>query len=395
MDDLEKVETIRTKCNVSYTDAKAALDAADGNVLDAIIWLESQGKTQTTSAHAATESAPADEPSAEMVAAQAAYEKSSEKTDFSKKMDSVWEYLKKLFRLSLDTKFIATRRDAIILNIPILIPIVALFAWGATIWLMLIGLFFGMRYRIDSDGDVPGSINNLMDHAADGRTAVDLALERDYDLILLDVLLPQLNGMEVLRRVRKHKDVPVIMVTARDAVMDKVAGLDAGADDYLTKPFAIEELFARIRVALKRSEAVRAASGVGGVGAGEGVASGAVGNAAAIPPTGDSAKTSAVPSPATLAVGSVALDPDRREVTVGGSPIVLTAREFDVLALLMAHAETVLTRERIAHEALGYEYVGDTNNVDVHIAHLRAKIEDAGGARIIQTVRGVGYVCRA
>lgn len=226
-----------------------------------------------------------------------------------------------------------------------------------------------------------------VEHAADGRTAVDLALERDYDLILLDVLLPQLNGMEVLRRVRKHKDVPVIMVTARDAVMDKVAGLDAGADDYLTKPFAIEELFARIRVALKRSEAVRAASGVG---AGEGAT-----GAAAIPPAGDSAKTSAVPSPAALTVGSVALDPDRREVTVGGSPIVLTAREFDVLALLMAHAETVLTRERIAHEALGYEYVGDTNNVDVHIAHLRAKIEDGGSARIIQTVRGVGYVCRA
>lgn len=230
-----------------------------------------------------------------------------------------------------------------------------------------------------------------VEHAADGRTAVDLALERDYDLILLDVLLPQLNGMEVLRRVRKHKDVPVIMVTARDAVMDKVAGLDAGADDYLTKPFAIEELFARIRVALKRSEAVRAASGVGGVGAGEG-ATGA--GTAATSPASDSAKTSAVPSPAVLTVGSVALDPDRREVIVGSSTIVLTAREFDVLALLMAHAGTVLTRERIAHEALGYEYVGDTNNVDVHIAHLRAKIEDAGGARIIQTVRGVGYVCR-
>lgn len=230
-----------------------------------------------------------------------------------------------------------------------------------------------------------------VEHTADGRTAVDLALERDYDLILLDVLLPQLNGMEVLRRVRKHKDVPVIMVTARDAVMDKVAGLDAGADDYLTKPFAIEELFARIRVALKRSEAVRAASGVGGVGAGEG-ATGA--GTAATSPASDSAKTSAVPSPAVLTVGSVVLDPDRREVTVGGSPIALTAREFDVLALLMAHAGTVLTRERIAHEALGYDYVGDTNNVDVHIAHLRAKIEDAGGARIIQTVRGVGYVCR-
>lgn len=232
-----------------------------------------------------------------------------------------------------------------------------------------------------------------VEHAADGRTAVDLALERNYDLILLDVLLPQLNGMEVLRRVRKHKDVPVIMVTARDAVMDKVAGLDAGADDYLTKPFAIEELFARIRVALKRSEAVRAASGVGGVGAD--VASGTGVGAAAIPPVSDSAQASASPSPATLTVGSVVLDPDRREVTVGGSPIALTAREFDVLALLMAHAETVLTRERIAHEALGYDYVGDTNNVDVHIAHLRAKIEDAGGTRIIQTVRGVGYVCRA
>ena len=230
-----------------------------------------------------------------------------------------------------------------------------------------------------------------VEHASDGRTAVDLALERDYDLILLDVLLPQLNGMEVLRRVRKHKDVPVIMVTARDAVMDKVAGLDAGADDYLTKPFAIEELFARIRVALKRAEAARAASGVGGVEAGEG-ATGA--GTSATSPAGDSAKTSAVPSPTALAVGSVALDPDRREVTVGGSPIALTAREFDVLALLMAHAGTVLTRERIAHEALGYDYVGDTNNVDVHIAHLRAKIEDAGGARIIQTVRGVGYVCR-
>lgn len=232
-----------------------------------------------------------------------------------------------------------------------------------------------------------------VEHAADGRTAVDLALERDYDLILLDVLLPQLNGMEVLRRVRKHKDVPVIMVTARDAVMDKVAGLDAGADDYLTKPFAIEELFARIRVALKRSEAVRAASGVGG-GAGAGVASGTAAGIATMSPATDTAQTAAAPSPAALAVGSVALDPDRREVTVGGSPIALTAREFDVLALLMAHAGTVLTRERIAHEALGYEYVGDTNNVDVHIAHLRAKIEDAGGARIIQTVRGVGYVCR-
>ena len=181
-----------------------------------------------------------------------------------------------------------------------------------------------------------------VEHAADGRTAVDLALERDYDLILLDVLLPQLNGMEVLRRVRKHKDVPVIMVTARDAVMDKVAGLDAGADDYLTKPFAIEELFARIRVALKRSEAVRAASGVGGVSAGAGVASGTAAGIATMPPATDTAQTAATPSHAALTVDSVALDPDRREVTVGGSPIALTAREFDVLALLMAQVRFVM-----------------------------------------------------
>ena len=174
--------------------------------------------------------------------------------------------------------------------------------------------------------------------------------------------------------------------------MSILAALDRSTE---TKPFAIEELFARIRVALKRSEAVRAASGVGGAGAGAGMAGSVDGSAAAMPPVSDSTQVSASPSPATLAVGSVALDPNRREVTVGGSPIVLTAREFDVLALLMAHAGTVLTRERIAREALGYEYVGDTNNVDVHIAHLRAKIEDAGGARIIQTVRGVGYVCRA
>ena len=139
---------------------------------NAIIWLESRGKTQTTSAHAATESAPVDEPSAEMVAAQAAYEV-ERKDRLLQKMDGVWELPQKLFRLSLDTKFIATRRDAVNPqhSIPQL-PIVALFAWGATIWLMLIGLFFGMRYRIDSDGDVPGSINNLMDHAADAADGI-------------------------------------------------------------------------------------------------------------------------------------------------------------------------------------------------------------------------------
>ncbi len=223
--------------------------------------------------------------------------------------------------------------------------------------------------------------------------AIAAASSQTPSIVLLDLGLPDMDGVKVVESVRTWSGMPIIVVSARSEDADKIRALDAGADDYLTKPFAIEELFARIRVALKRSEAVRAASGVGGIGTG---AAGGTGvGATAMPPVSDSTQVSASLSPATLAVGSVALDPDRREVTVGGSPIALTAREFDVLALLMAHAETVLTRERIAHEALGYEYMGDTNNVDVHIAHLRAKIEDAGGARIIQTVRGVGYVCRA
>ena len=228
----------------------------------------------------------------------------------------------------------------------------------------------------------------------DGAKAYDLLLNEAFDLLILDLNLPGMDGLELLRHIRTEQpELRVLILSARSQLSDKVAGLDLGADDYLTKPFAIEELFARIRVALKRSEAVRAASGVGGVEAG--MAGGADVGAVAMPPVSGSTQASASPSPATLAVGSVALDPGRREVTVGGSPIALTAREFDVLALLMEHAETVLTRERVAREALGYEYVGDTNNVDVHIAHLRAKIEDAGSARIIQTVRGVGYVCRA
>lgn len=204
--------------------------------------------------------------------------------------------------------------------------------------------------------------NYEVDKAADGRAGVELALSRDYDLILLDILLPQLNGMEVLRRIRRESSTPVIMLTARDAVMDKVAGLDAGADDYITKPFAIEELLARIRVALKRREAS----------AGE--------------MQGTSSKA--------ILVKGVSLDVDRREVTVGEEPVELTNREFEVLHLLMAHVGVVMSRERLATEALGYEFVGETNNVDVHIAHLRARIDDRFGIKLITTVRGVGYVIR-
>lgn len=197
---------------------------------------------------------------------------------------------------------------------------------------------------------------------ADGRAAVDRALGDDFDLVLLDILLPQLNGMEVLRRVRREKDVPVIMLTARDAVMDKVAGLDAGADDYVTKPFAIEELLARVRVALKRHA-----------------------------PGPDAAADA--PS-AALAVGEVTLDPDRHEVTARGERVELTGREFEILRQLMARPGRVLTREQLVRDALGYDFVGETNVVDVHIAHLRAKIDDRFDVKLITTVRGVGYVVR-
>ncbi|MDI9591145.1 MAG: response regulator transcription factor [Acidobacteriota bacterium] len=204
-----------------------------------------------------------------------------------------------------------------------------------------------------------------IDKAADGRAGVDAALSEDYDLILLDVLLPQLNGLEVLRRIRRESTVPVIMLTARDAVMDKVAGLDAGADDYITKPFAIEELLARIRVALKRRETA-------------------------------SSSATAAPEPAhhVLSIRGVTLDVERHEVKVGDDPIELTNREFEVLKALMENRNVVMTRDRLAHVACGYDFVGETNIIDVYIRHLRSKIDDRHGIKLITTVRGVGYVIR-
>ncbi|MFC2706276.1 MAG: response regulator transcription factor [Olsenella profusa] len=200
---------------------------------------------------------------------------------------------------------------------------------------------------------------------ADGRAAVEAALAQDFDLILLDVMLPGLNGLEVLRRIRRTRDTPTIMLTARDAVMDKVAGLDAGADDYVTKPFAIEELLARIRVALKRHE-----------------------------PTGPAAGTTGAEAGAHLASGGVCLDLEAHELTVRGREVELTNSEFEVLRVLLEHAGVVMARERIASEALGYELMGETNNVDVHVAHLRRKIDGMLGRQLISTVRGVGYVIR-
>ena len=198
---------------------------------------------------------------------------------------------------------------------------------------------------------------NSVDKAEDGRTGLDMALSNDYDLILLDVMLPGINGFEVLRRVRAKKETPVILVTARDAVMDKVSGLDAGADDYITKPFAIEELLARIRVALKRKGASAAVS-------------------------------------RQLTVGKVTIDQDRHEVCVDGNPVELTNYEFELLRILMENCNIVLDRERLINEIWGYDYDGETNVVDVYIRHLRTKIDDKYGIKLIRTVRGVGYVIK-
>ena len=199
-----------------------------------------------------------------------------------------------------------------------------------------------------------------IEKAEDGRAGLELALSRDFDLILLDIMLPQISGMEVLRRLRREKDTPVILLTARDAVMDKVAGLDAGADDYITKPFAIEELLARIRVTLKRHVPAAATA----------------------------------PATNVIAVHGVSLDVDRHEVTVGEEPVLLTNREFEVLRALMTNKNIVQSREQLAHTALGYDYIGESNVIDVYIRQLRSKIDERFGIKLISTVRGVGYVVK-
>lgn len=192
--------------------------------------------------------------------------------------------------------------------------------------------------------------------ALNGRTGCALALSEPFDLILLDILLPELNGMEVLRRIRRSSSVPVIMLTARDGVTDKVSGLDLGADDYVTKPFAIEELLARIRNALRKSAAR---------------------------PEGD-----------ILSAGRLQLDPLRRTVTMDGQGIDLTKREFDLLQFMLKNKGLVLTRETLLENVWDYDFDGGTNTVDVYIRFLRGKIDEAFDCKLIHTVRGVGYVIK-
>ena len=188
----------------------------------------------------------------------------------------------------------------------------------------------------------------------DGRAALEAAQRERPDLVILDVMLPGLDGLAVCRRLRDLGDVPIIMLTARGELEDRVAGLDGGADDYLVKPFRFQELLARIRAVLRR-------------------------------------RTPHVHS--IVAVGDVRLNRDTREVERGGEPVELTQREFDLLELLLDHPRQVLSRETILNRLWGYDFVGDTNVIDVHIAALRRKLGDADHT-LIRTVRGIGYSVR-
>ena len=214
--------------------------------------------------------------------------------------------------------------------------------------------------------------------SGDGREALDLATNNTYDLILLDIMLPGLNGLEVLRRLGNSHPTPVILLTARDAVMDKVSGLDAGAVDYITKPFAIEELLARVRVALKLHPVEGRGAGNDGNGtSGAGKSSG-----------NDAAN-------GIYRWKELELDEKKHRVTYGGQEINLTNREFEMLKVFLTNQDIVLTRDTLLEKVCGYDYVGETNVVDVYVRFLRSKIDEAFDIKMIETVRGVGYVIKS
>ena len=194
--------------------------------------------------------------------------------------------------------------------------------------------------------------------AHDGRTGLGLCESWQPDLMILDLMLPELSGIEVCRRLRQTSDVPIIMLTAKDDVSDKVMGLDMGADDYMTKPFAIEELLARIRVNLKKHRADRAVD------------------------TG--ARTA----------GKLRIEPASYGASFDGEPIMLTKKEFDLLNYLWQHEGAAVTRDELLSNVWGYEFAGDTNIVDVYIRYLRQKIDDKFGVKTIHTIRAVGYMFR-
>lgn len=188
----------------------------------------------------------------------------------------------------------------------------------------------------------------------DGVKGLEFSIENEYDLILLDLMLPKLNGLEVCRRLRKVKNTPIIMLTARDDVMDKVTGFQTGADDYVSKPFAIEELLARIEALLRRVNANK-------------------------------------PIANKLEFNDISIDMDARIVIQDGEEINLTTKEYELLVELMKNNNKVLSRESLLENIWGYDYEAETNVIDVYIRHLRSKLKNDG---YIQTVRGIGYVIR-
>ncbi|MCE3201181.1 response regulator transcription factor [Paenibacillus sonchi] len=190
----------------------------------------------------------------------------------------------------------------------------------------------------------------------DGLAGLRLALEETWDLILLDLMLPGLNGIELCRRLRQEKQTPVIMITARDGLSDKINGLDSGADDYIAKPFAIEELLARMRSLLRR--------------------------------------TGSLCQGQLLVCQDLQLDPLGRTLTKSGEALELTKREFDILLVLMQNMGRVMTREKLMESVWGYETDVDMKVVDVYISYLRGKIDTPGEPSIVQTLRGLGYVIR-
>ncbi|HHV64214.1 MAG TPA: response regulator transcription factor [Peptococcaceae bacterium] len=195
----------------------------------------------------------------------------------------------------------------------------------------------------------------MVEIAHDGREGYEKAKAENFDLIILDLMLPGLSGIEVCRRLRRESDVAIIMLTAKDDIMDKVMGLDSGADDYVTKPFAIEELLARIRVVLKRKGKKELHSHI-------------------------------------LRAGDLTLFKDEYRVTYKDEEISLSKKEFELLKYLMENKGIVLTREKILDHVWGYDYFGDTNVTDVYIRYLRNKIDQKFAVQFIHTIRGVGYM---
>lgn len=199
------------------------------------------------------------------------------------------------------------------------------------------------------------------DKATNGREGLEKIESGGYDIVILDIMLPELNGIEVLRRARRTTDVPVILLTARDSVTDKVSGLDMGANDYITKPFAIEELLARIRAILRSSEKA----------------------AEKAPEQAEKEEDGSI-----LSCSGVEMNTDSHEVTYNGQPVELTNREFILLRTLMENKNVAMTREKLLCDAWGYDYYGETNIIDVYVRYIRHKTSDD----VIKTIRGVGYI---